>query len=265
MSALPSIHERAANHPATGKAGRAPRSFSVAFGPARLHSAFDMTTARLLLVIALVAFGSSAYSSPESDLSSPSQAKRDAAATLLRATYVPTPRTNWNSVENFVRTNHSRAELLKRLHGIPHRTEPSNGEIFWEYYRLDSSWELSCSYGAKDQMRKGYWLKLHHAWVAPPTKFTGSWVTYYANGQKCWESQYKDGRKLECLEYEEDGAKGIRHIHHQSGTSSEVWYGADGRPNFCVEFGANGEPQARIDYNDDGSTITNRFKQAARP
>ncbi|HWQ93727.1 MAG TPA: hypothetical protein VN673_18840 [Clostridia bacterium] len=228
-----------------------------------------MSTVRLLLVIGLLGFARCAYSSPEADLSSPSQAKRDAAATLLRATYVPTARSNWNSIISFVRTNGSRTEILKRLRDVSRTTDRSSGDIFWEHYHLDSSWDLSCFYGAKEKDRKvkGYWLKLHHAWIAPPPKFTGSWVTYYVNGQKCSELHYKEGQVLEWLEYDEGGSKDTRHIYPSLGAvyKQEIWYGPSGRPIWCLYLGTNSEVQAIIDYKEDGSTTTNWFKAVPGP
>lgn len=213
-----------------------------------------------------VCCGSRAYGSAALDLYSPLQAKRDSAAALLRPTYIPSPKSSWNSVTSFVSTNHNRKDILKRLSSFRRTTDGS-----LEHYRLDSSWELTCNYrinskGTNEYTLKGWWLSLRHCWVAPPPKFTGPWVTYYVNGQKCWESLYKDGDLVEWLEYEDDGSKDMGHIYHRAGPiyEQEVMYDRSGRTNACFYIGADEAIQATVSYNKDGTTVTNWSKDGVR-
>lgn len=197
------------------------------------------------------------------DLNSPSQVERDKAAALLRRSYVPPPRSNWNAILTFVRTNRDAAETLRRLRWFPHTSEPE-GERVRERYRLDSAWELTCSYRTNDNTREGFSIHLHHCWVQPPSRFTGTWVTYYVNGQKCEELTYRNGELESELEYEENGSKWWGTFYHSRGPvyEQDIMYDSFGRTSARWDMGTNGTV---IMHNEAGSVLTNWHKNRLNP
>jgi hypothetical protein len=57
-----------------------------------------MITARFISLVLFCCSASGLEASPMSDLCSTNQATRDAAAKILRETYIPPARTNWDSL-----------------------------------------------------------------------------------------------------------------------------------------------------------------------
>ena len=66
-------------------------------------------------------------------------------------------------------------------------------------YRLDDYWAVHLylvDFG-KEKLHEhapALFQKVLGAWVAPPEKYTGEWVTWHVNGQKANEIQYRNGK-----------------------------------------------------------------------
>ena len=154
-------------------------------------------TRELLLALLISCDGGTLIGSPASDLGSPSQEVRDVAAKLLRPSYtVPYP-TKWAWVERAVTNGMSQRDVLKAL--SPLKVKPDEGGVNAAYilsYRLDDAWVLTCWFSTKGGILSKRTLSpsLRSVWVEPPTNFTGTWVTYYVNGQTNYQIHYDSGK-----------------------------------------------------------------------
>lgn len=150
---------------------------------------------------AILSFGclENLLASPASDLASPSQAVRDAAAKILRETYVPPPRTNWDSLVGKLKLGISKLSALEALGEITNNVSGSVGSSSTEMnrYRLDDLWLMECSYtgrGTNSVLTHLNFIQgLRFVSVEPPLGFSGRWTTYYVNGQKFSEGVCKNG------------------------------------------------------------------------
>lgn len=120
-------------------------------------------------------------------------------------------------------------------------------------YRFDDRWVFTCIYRSQDDVLTA--RSLDERWrvfdVHPPAGFTGVWVTYYANGQKCEEGRYKEGEFLESIGYDWDGRKSDTLSFGASGDVLTM-YAPSGRVTSQL-FSREGQ-SVMIEYNDDGST-----------
>jgi hypothetical protein len=237
----------------------APSSSPAAVGEARrLFDSRIMSPAQaevfVLLVCCVMGLNSRA-----SDLGSPRQEVRDAAAKAMREKGGFPPRTKWESLVATISPGDSKANVLKQLSRF--RVEPANpgapkgtNTEYAAVYRLDDRWVVTCFYRNQDDVLTA--RMLHERWrvfdVHPPTGFTGVWVTYYANGQKSEEGRYKEGELLETIGYDGDGKKSDT---LSFGVSGDVLtsYAPSGRL-MSQFFSGKGQSQVMIEYNGDGST-----------
>jgi hypothetical protein len=217
-------------------------------------------TTRLLIAFLLFCGGWSLVGSPASDLSSPSQAVREAAAKIIRQTYTAPSRTNWEAVVSGITngmTPTNVLELLSRFKVTSSGGYPSD-DSYNEVYRLDEAWVLVCGFRNKSDVlfERRLSPSLRYVWVAPPSDFTGVWVTYYVNGQKSREIHYEAGKYHgQSIKYYSDGSKEFvrRYNHHVlEGTSTS--YFASGRTNYQGDYKAGKEVGTWVFYYEDGST-----------
>jgi len=78
----------------------------------------------------------------------------------------------------------------------------ASGRTHNEVYRLDDAWLLRFGYhNGKNRFQDGTLIHAEliesprHVWVAPPTNFSGVWITYFVNGQKADETAFTDGNR----------------------------------------------------------------------
>src|ERR1019366_1723599 len=146
-----------------------------------------------VLAIFLILFCSCKLSaSPALDLSSPSPEVRATAAQILRRSYEPPPESKWASLLAALKEGDrmTNVEAILRTRGI----KPGIGigeQSFVTEYRLDDHWLLKCSGLSRLEPDKLIMSERHlersPIWVhvVAPTNFTGAWIQYYLNGQKC--------------------------------------------------------------------------------
>src|ERR1044071_1874694 len=107
-----------------------------------------MSTLRFALGFLIFSFAATGFGSPAEDLASPSQAKRDAAAKLVRDSWMPPARTNWDSLLGALTNGMPRTNVLELLR--PFKVTPEggggDGTTSIQSYRLDDLWRLDCSY-----------------------------------------------------------------------------------------------------------------------
>lgn len=117
-------------------------------------------------------------------------------------------------------------EAILRTRGI----KPGFGtgeQSFVTEYRLDDHWLLKCSGLSRLEPDKLIMSERHlersPIWVhvVAPTNFTGVWIQYYLNGQKCFETNMKD--RVPCGDstcYGSDGSK--VYVEHHAPNSTEI-------------------------------------------
>jgi antitoxin component YwqK of YwqJK toxin-antitoxin module len=152
---------------------------------------------------------------PTSDLASPSQEVRDAAAKTLRANAKPPWKIKWLLFTSHIKAGETETNILELLHSYNLKAEPGRvwGSLStFAEYQLDDYWVLGCEFNNNDYQKLilEKW-KVMPRWrdvfILPPTNFSGVWITYYANGQKANEEHYKDGmRSGELVGFESDGS-----------------------------------------------------------
>ena len=219
-----------------------------------------MTTRCLLITLLICCCGASLLGSPVSDLSSPSQEVRDAAAKILRGSYAAPSRTNWDFVVSAITKGMAKTNVLKLLSPYKVKSEGGfgGGGSYSEMYRLDDAWMLVCGYRQKDDVliERLLSMSLRYVWVAPTTNFTGTWVIYFVNGQKSREIHYENGKYHgEFIMYSPDGARSvIQHYDHRVAEGTDTGYYASGRIKYRGVYKAGKQSGTWIWYNEDGST-----------
>lgn len=175
-----------------------------------------------IAALLVLSWAGNLVASPVSDLSSPSSDIREAAAKTLRANYTPPSRTNWDTLVATLKIGDKMTNVEARLRALNIKPGLGSGEqLLSMEYRLDETWCLRCSYqylgkyeGNPTLYGRDIFLSPIYVTVKGPTNFTGVWIEYYLNGQKCFETNLKDG--LRCGDftcYSSDGRK-IYVEHH---------------------------------------------------
>ena len=170
------------------------------------YAAFAMNAKLLLFVLVTLLEVNVGLSSPADDLASPSQETRDAAAKILRRTWEPPARTNWETLLSAIKIGMHETnvlELLRPLTGLTNASGWGSGGVGAGIYRLDDLYLIEYTYRTSDHIVIGRSLlqRLREVWPPdPPTDFTGIWVSYYANGQAYCRIGYTNGVR-ERLEY----------------------------------------------------------------
>jgi hypothetical protein len=225
-------------------------------------------TPRILTILLICCWGTGLAGSPASDLSSPSQEMRDAAAKILRQNYTAPSRTNWESVVSSITNGMTETSVLEFL--SPFKVTPEigfgSGGTHTRYYRLDDAWVLTCWFRNQGDVlfERMLSLDLRYVSVAPPTNFTGTWVTYFVNGQKSHEIHYDNGKRHgEFIAYYPEGSKCyIEHFNHHILEGEDTGYYPSGRINYRGVHKAGKQAGTWIWYNEDG--LTNSTKDYSK-
>ena len=183
----------------------------------------------IFVALLVLNLASALIASPTSDLASPSPETRAAAAKILQAIYTPPPETNWYSLLAALMIGDQKTNVEAILFAREINPGPGVGEqLLMVEYRLDEAWLLHCSYRYQGQYRGNETLydrnlSFGPKWipVKPLTNFTGIWIEYHINGQKCLETSFKDGvRNGDRSSYSFDGSKVI--MEHLNPDTREV-------------------------------------------
>ncbi len=150
----------------------------------------------IFVLLFVLNLASRLIASPTPDLSSPSQETRDAAAKILRATYTPPPRTNWDSLIASIKIGDNKTNVIEMLARLNIKGDGGGGSGTYEsqLFQLDDLWQLELS--SERDVITGYQLReqMRDFWVLPPTNFSGTWTTYWANGQRSAEVHVNNGK-----------------------------------------------------------------------
>jgi hypothetical protein len=132
-------------------------------------------------------------------------------------------------------------EEVERL--LPPADSSADGMEHWSGgsgnrgWRLDDYWTVTVYYHYPDkvhEMRPSLHRRAAAVGAQQPEGFTGTWTTYYVNGQKANEVEFKNGNKDGThTTYHDNGRKSVEQ-HYVAGTCSGTdrgWY-ADGAPAY---------------------------------
>lgn len=194
-------------------------------------------------------------------LSDPSQEKRDAAAAELRKSFVPPPRATWQDKVARAKAGMTRKEAFAAM-GIENR-EPAGTlpDGIAEDYRLDEVWVArfwfpSGPSATSNQLTKAELLEsMQQYWVHPPAEFTGRWTTYYVNGQKGHDIDYRNGKYHgEHISYYPNGRPiVIQHYSEDLGAHGEdTGYYASGKLSYRGRYFRGKRIGPWIHYEEDG-------------
>jgi hypothetical protein len=142
-----------------------------------------------------------AHASPRTDLESPSQQTRDAAAAKQRKLFKPTPRSKLQHlVKQIKKPGMTKAKTLALLRPYRPTSEGAGagggGETI--LYRIDDSWLLECGFSDRGDgkvLDARLIENVRNVFVEPAKDFTGVWTTYYADGQPSFEITYTAGKQ----------------------------------------------------------------------
>ena len=206
---------------------------------------------------------------PTSDLASPSQEVRDAAAKILRAHAKPTWKIKWWLLTSHIKIGETETNILELLHSYKLKPEPGivmGGLGEYAEYQLDYYWTLGCEYNNNDYKRLilEKW-KLIPGWSAvgiwPTTNFSGVWITYYANGQKFYEGNFTNGlRHGEHTTFTSDGSKSsVWHYDHDKANGLWTQYFPSGKVQIQCEYSNYARIGDRVWYYEDGSKQSTEY------
>ena len=128
-------------------------------------------------------------------LSAPEQSERDQAAAQLKTLFKRSAKELWQAKIDAIPKGTPRAEVFATL-GIDEKRDLYGSIDSMEQYRLDDTWMARIWFTEDFQKLNTIELleQLNGPWVDPPTDFTGTWVTYYVNGEKAQEIEYRNGK-----------------------------------------------------------------------
>ena len=127
-------------------------------------------------------------------------------------------------------------------------------------WRLDHYWIVTVQYRNPDTVieRPKLESEAMHTWVKPPENFTGKWVTWYVNGHKSHEIEYKDGKYHGTfIAFYDNGQMRCRQYYNNgicSGTDTG-WY-PDGSVMYQGTYTNNKQTGIWIHWKPDGSVNT---------
>lgn len=206
-------------------------------------------------------------------LSNPDGETRAAAAAELRQLIAANPdaKTNdhgeeyWKRFFKSVTAGTKYSDFKKLLpdsaHALMDNHSGWSGTATW---RLDHYWIVSISYRDPDEVcvRPKLRSQAMSVWVEPPSNFTGTWVTWYVNGQKSHEIEYKNGKPHgSSIAYYDNGQKCYQH-HFRDGAESGPALGwhSDGSKAYTGTYTDGKRTGKWIFWNEDGSVDTVEHK-----
>jgi antitoxin component YwqK of YwqJK toxin-antitoxin module len=192
-------------------------------------------------------------------LSDPNSDKRAAAAEALRQIVARYPsgtvnlraqdggEAEWRKKIAEITPDMSLAEIRKILPRLPAATgegSTPNGDAF---YQLDFQWMVTLEEdqsgyggkrGAKTTFRPVLEKSTFQVDVTPPKDFTGTWTTWYVNGQKAFETQYKHGAYDGVLtSYHDNGGKSFeQHYTNNIGNGADTGWYPDGKLMYTAQY-----------------------------
>lgn len=232
----------------------------------------------LALLLAL-SWSSGLFAAPASDLSSPSQAIRDSAASVLRTNYTAAGRTNWDEVVSKIKKGDTKATVMALFSDFGPEQESflEGSTTMTVSYRLDDRWILVCQW-EKSADRSGVVAvndklvsfqaaeQLRGVWVSPPRYFTGVWTTYYVNGQPCLTIHYRSGNYMgEYTSYRPDGTRAyVQNYTARGCDGEETGYYPSGKVLYKGTWTKGFRVGSWVWFNEDGTVKSQKLLERPR-
>jgi hypothetical protein len=187
-----------------------------------------MLMAMLMLLAACIGLAEDADPvSHTADLGHAEPAVRAAAAEALRAgpPHDDHGEAYWRERVAQIDEGMARDQVVELLPPVEHGPSVSRAE----HWRLDGYWTVTLVFTDETKVRGTPVLqrRARSIWVEPPPGFSGTWVTWYVNGQKSHEITYLDGTyEGVFLSYHDNGERSVEQ-HYVAGRASGTdtgWY-----------------------------------------
>jgi len=183
-----------------------------------------------LLVLSMSLALATGLSERVEQLGQASPALREAAAAALRESPPPDDQAEvWSTRVAQVRDGMTRAQVETLLPVFETGPSLGMGRGSRESWRLDIYWTVSAVF-SQGGLLQGAPVLDHWArsfWVDPPAGYTGTWVTWYANGQKNFEIEYRGGKYHGAFSSFHDSGQRLVQQHYVEGKAEGTdrgWY-----------------------------------------
>lgn len=159
-----------------------------------------------------------------------SQELRDKAAQKLKTIYVPSKQAIWEPFIEKLQKGQNKKKFLSifKPYDLIQVMGFGSGQSHSVVYELDDDWQLVCWFENDGDKIISWELSEHtkSIWVEPKEKYSGTWITYFINGQKADEINYKDGAYFgELISYYSDGSKCfVQHYHEKGCNGTDTGY-----------------------------------------
>lgn len=209
---------------------------------------------------------------------------RASAAKALRKTLAQYPGGNvniqsknggkefWTKRVSQVVPGMTKSEVVKLLPSFPEAPEQSSigtGQSYYVSYRLDYDWVVKISYRNPDKVIERPMLIARELaiYVAPPEKYSGTWICWYVNGQRSFDIQFKDGKYDGVFtKFHDNGRKAVEQNYtaHEANGTDTGWY-ADGKIMYTGQY-KNGKQDGRWIhlYPDGKKSSESNYKNGSR-
>jgi hypothetical protein len=165
----------------------------------------------------------------------------------------------WTKVLQSITIGMTRAEVEKIIPSNE-ETQPTVGQGMGSVsvkHRLDNNWQATLYFDADGKVYAAPKLQksVLSIWVPPAPDFTGKWVTYFVNGQKATEIDYKDGEYNGTYSsFYANGNKSYEQ-HYVNGVvqgSDQGWH-ENGRQSYTGQYVNDRQDGLWIWWNPDGT------------
>lgn len=218
-----------------------------------------MKTAAPLFLTLMILGIPSGFASSTDDLASPQQSIRDEAAEALRKSYHEISMAKWVPVTEKIRRGQTKKEILELLRPfrVTQEVWGGSGQSHSGSYRLDNEWILVCWFQNEGNIliNRALTRSLKYIWIAPPKEYTGKWITYFINGQKSHEINYKNGRYFgEFISFHSSGSKGVIQNYSEKGANGkDTGYFPSGRVSYRGQYKDGKQVGTWTSYDEDGN------------
>jgi antitoxin component YwqK of YwqJK toxin-antitoxin module len=171
----------------------------------------------------------------------------------------------WIEKVSQVKEGMTKPEVVKIIPPLPESADYTTGPTGDVSYRIDKNWIVTIPYRNSDKVISNAKLTKSEllVFVAPPEDYTGTWTTWYVNGQKGHETQYENGRYNGLLaHYYDNGQKWYeQHYTNHVGDGPDTGWYRDGQKAYSGQY-RNGKQDGKwTHWFDDGQKSSeNNFK-----
>lgn len=216
----------------------------------------------LIVLFALLAEMKGSGATARELLTSPSQSIRDVGAQILRGSFVPPPRTNWDVFVKRLKPGMKRAAVESELQTVKAVPGGGGGTGTFETreYRLDDLWVVNCSYTNAVLSQAQIDERMFDVWVIPPANFSGDWVTYWVNGERSSSRHYRYGQLdgLSTSYYSGGSVSVVSNYRNGVQDGEETGYFSSGKVEYKGQYKAGKQAGHWFWYGIDGKVASEK-------